>query len=441
MRNEYPDPANLMKAAFFAARKHQNQIRKDVNSTPYINHPLAVAYVLAVETGVKEETILIAALLHDTIEDTDTTPEELDNNFCEEVRRVIEEVTDDKNLEKQKRKELQVQHAPDLSPTAKQLKIADKICNIRDISNTPPVGWSNERKLKYLKWTKDVVDGCRGINKDLEKLYDATLKMGLEKLKESLTMMPHEDKSRVYWKEKSGLISEEEAKIQQDQFQSNMNLKKSSSPADKAFYEVFIEPGLGPKSIENDPVRYRPLYSFIDRYGDEIRISLDPPADEEFCVSKVERFTEGNDGIWYPVYKSLCQPIENDRFLLECAKVFFEETQKPIDQPKKNIAWVKDENSLAGWFRLSAMHFRKGIQCKFEAVSVYPKEFYSKEIVKSILNPNWYPNSFYIDAENLTQLIEAGELLVSEIKNFIKERKLNNKIDPSITFKIEKIRS
>jgi len=92
-------------------------------------------------------------------------------------------VTDDKSLEKGKRKELQIQHAPTMSPAAKQIKIADKICNIRDITNAPPTGWSIERKLEYLKWTSNVVTGCRGVNKRLEDIYDATLKTGLETLK------------------------------------------------------------------------------------------------------------------------------------------------------------------------------------------------------------------------------------------------------------------
>jgi guanosine-3',5'-bis(diphosphate) 3'-pyrophosphohydrolase len=183
MRNEYPDPANIVKATFFAARKHQNQRRKGVDAAPYINHPLAVAYVLAVEAGIKDETVIIAALLHDTVEDTDTTFEELKELFGEKIRQVVGEVTDDKSLEKGKRKDLQIQHAPTMSPAAKQIKIADKICNIRDITNAPPTGWSIERKLEYLKWTSNVVIGCRGVSKRLEDIYDATLKTGLEKLK------------------------------------------------------------------------------------------------------------------------------------------------------------------------------------------------------------------------------------------------------------------
>ena len=183
MRNKYPGPANIVKATFFAARKHQNQRRKGVDAAPYINHPLAVAYVLAVEAGIKDETIIIAALLHDTVEDTDTTFEELEELFGDELRQIVGEVTDDKSLEKGKRKDLQIQHAPTLSPAAKQIKIADKICNIRDITNAPPTGWSNERKLEYLKWTSNVVIGCRGVNKRLEDIYDVTLKTGLENLK------------------------------------------------------------------------------------------------------------------------------------------------------------------------------------------------------------------------------------------------------------------
>jgi len=103
--------------------------------------------------------------------------------FGDELRQVVGEVSDDKSLKKGKRKNLQVEHATHLSQAAKQIKIADKICNIRDIINAPPTGWSIERKLEYLKWTSNVVIGCRGVNKGLEDIYDATLKTGLEKLK------------------------------------------------------------------------------------------------------------------------------------------------------------------------------------------------------------------------------------------------------------------
>jgi guanosine-3',5'-bis(diphosphate) 3'-pyrophosphohydrolase len=126
--------ANLLRAASFAAHKHRDQRRKDVEASPYINHPIAVATVLAIEGGVTDEPILVAALLHDTVEDTATTFEELEQEFGRDVAELVREMTDDKSLDKDVRKQLQIAHAPAASSPAKQIKIADKICNIRDIS-------------------------------------------------------------------------------------------------------------------------------------------------------------------------------------------------------------------------------------------------------------------------------------------------------------------
>ena len=169
------DPATLLKAAAFAAQKHQHQRRKDADASPYVNHPLAVAKVLAVEAGVRDESLLVAALLHDTIEDTETTFFEIEELFGATVRQLVNEVTDDKSLPKHVRKELQVKHAAEVSDAAKQLKVADKICNIRDIVRNPPADWSHRRKTEYLDWAEKVVAECRGINKRLDALCDEAL--------------------------------------------------------------------------------------------------------------------------------------------------------------------------------------------------------------------------------------------------------------------------
>lgn len=168
----------LLKAISFAADKHRNQRRKDHEASPYINHPISVATVLASEGSVDDESLLLAAILHDTVEDTETSFEELVSEFGNEVADVVREVTDDKALPKAIRKELQIKHAPHVSPRAKQLKMADKICNIRDILKSPPEDWSLERKHEYLEWTNKVVKGCRGINPCLESVYDSAYEEG-----------------------------------------------------------------------------------------------------------------------------------------------------------------------------------------------------------------------------------------------------------------------
>jgi GTP diphosphokinase / guanosine-3',5'-bis(diphosphate) 3'-diphosphatase len=162
----------LLKAVAFAAEKHKGQCRKGVDASPYINHPIAVATVLAKEGAVRDEELLLAAILHDTVEDTETTFAEIETLFGAAVAAIVREVTDDKSLRNEVRKRLQEEHAPQASAQAKQLKIADKICNIRDIILSPPANWSVERKREYLFWSERVVAGCRGVNELLDKAYD-----------------------------------------------------------------------------------------------------------------------------------------------------------------------------------------------------------------------------------------------------------------------------
>jgi guanosine-3',5'-bis(diphosphate) 3'-pyrophosphohydrolase len=166
------DPqALLLEAIAFAAEKHRHQRRKDAEASPYINHPIALASLLKRE-GVDDVAVLCAALLHDTIEDTNTTADELRVSFGETITSVVLEVTDDKTLPKDERKRRQVQHAPTLSDRAKLVKLADKICNVYDIVAAPPAKWTLARKREYLVWAKEVVDGLRGAHPGLEAIFD-----------------------------------------------------------------------------------------------------------------------------------------------------------------------------------------------------------------------------------------------------------------------------
>jgi guanosine-3',5'-bis(diphosphate) 3'-pyrophosphohydrolase len=163
----------LLRALEFAARKHRDQRRKDRAASPYINHPIALASVLTLEGGIADPRILAAALLHDTIEDTRTTYEELKAAFGARVAKTVLEVTDNKRQRKHTRKRLQVEHAPGLSRDAKLVKLADKICNVRDLGKHPPVGWDKKRRREYFDWAKQVTDGVRGTNRRLEAAFDA----------------------------------------------------------------------------------------------------------------------------------------------------------------------------------------------------------------------------------------------------------------------------
>ncbi|EIC21639.1 guanosine polyphosphate synthetase/pyrophosphohydrolase [Thiorhodovibrio frisius] len=175
MNTSVNESSLLLQAAAFAAEKHRHQRRKDAAASPYINHPLAVAWLLSSEGGVRDSDLLAAALLHDTVEDTDATLVELEQSFGPAISALVAEVTDDKSLPKHRRKALQIEHAAHASASAKQLKIADKIANIRDILADPPAGWPLERKLEYLDWAEQVARCCRGINRALDARWDATI--------------------------------------------------------------------------------------------------------------------------------------------------------------------------------------------------------------------------------------------------------------------------
>lgn len=156
----------------FAAMKHREQRRKDPEKTPYINHPIGVAYILSSEGDVTDLEVLMAAVLHDTVEDTETTFEEIEENFGVEIRKIVAEVTDDKNLPKMERKRLQIEHALHVSPNAKLVKLADKLYNLRDLQRSAPEGWTKKRCDEYFIWAKKVVDNLRGTNSKLEKALD-----------------------------------------------------------------------------------------------------------------------------------------------------------------------------------------------------------------------------------------------------------------------------
>jgi len=172
------DLQQFLQAAAFAARKHRLQRRKDAEGSPYINHPLEVAALLAGEGGVTDPETLVAAVLHDTLEDTATTPAELTRLFGPAIRELVLEVTDDTRLPKAERKARQAAGAARLSGRAKLIRIADKIANIRDVTHHPPAHWDLARRRAYLDWTEAVLAGCRGVNGPLEALYDRALEEG-----------------------------------------------------------------------------------------------------------------------------------------------------------------------------------------------------------------------------------------------------------------------
>ncbi len=163
--------ARLTHAAHFAARAHKAQQRKGVDAEPYVNHLLEVAELVAHAQTPGDIEVVIAALLHDTVEDVGVTEADLVAEFGARVAALVMAVTDDKALPKDRRKWLQIEHAPHLPRDAKLIKLADKTSNLRALVRTPPQGWTRERLEHYVIWAKAVVDACGPVDPALERLF------------------------------------------------------------------------------------------------------------------------------------------------------------------------------------------------------------------------------------------------------------------------------
>lgn len=156
----------------FAAERHCHQRRKGEAQEPYVNHLAEVAELVAVATEGRDALLVAAAVLHDTVEDTETTGDDIARLFGAEVAGLVAEVTDDKALPKAERRTLQIHHAPQRSDRAKILKLADKTSNLRALATSPPVGWSPQRLAEYIDWAEQVAAGLRGVNPWLEARFE-----------------------------------------------------------------------------------------------------------------------------------------------------------------------------------------------------------------------------------------------------------------------------
>lgn len=175
------DIHQILDAVSFSANKHRDQIRKDLDQTPYIIHPIGVAYNLLMIGKVRDPDILIGALLHDTVEDTNTSFEEIRSAFGERVEEFVREVTDDKSLPALERKRLQIVHAPHKSAGAAQIKLGDKLYNLNDLLRKPPADWTTKRVDAYFTWTDQVTNALPWVNASLKKAVDGTIAAYLRK--------------------------------------------------------------------------------------------------------------------------------------------------------------------------------------------------------------------------------------------------------------------
>uniref|UniRef100_A0A0M3HVT9 Guanosine-3',5'-bis(diphosphate) 3'-pyrophosphohydrolase MESH1 n=2 Tax=Ascaris TaxID=6251 RepID=A0A0M3HVT9_ASCLU len=173
----------IVKASDFAARKHRHQRRKDRQQTPYINHPIGVAYILTNEAKVCDPSTIAAAILHDTVEDTDTTLDEIREIFGQEIHDIVAECCDDKTQPREVRKQAQIDNASKHSHKAKLVHLADKLYNLRDLERGTPVGWDGNRVREYFVWSKAVVTQLKGTNEALELALDEIIERKLHQIR------------------------------------------------------------------------------------------------------------------------------------------------------------------------------------------------------------------------------------------------------------------
>lgn len=166
----------VLRAADAAARWHVHQRRKGAAEEPYVNHLLEVAMLVAEATNGQDPDLVIAALLHDAIEDQEVPRSVIAEMFGEQVTALIEEVTDDKTVEKQERKRRQVETAARKSQRAKILKLADKTSNLNAVAASPPPDWTVKRRLEYVRWAREVAAGLKGVSSWLEEEFEQAAK-------------------------------------------------------------------------------------------------------------------------------------------------------------------------------------------------------------------------------------------------------------------------
>ena len=176
------DQIKIFNALSFASQKHKRDRRKNKHGTPYINHPIEVVRLLVEVGGIYDADTICAAFLHDTLEDTDTTQIELEENFGAVVTGIVVELTKDSSISSKMNKQKQIETFPFKSTEAKLIKLCDIISNITDVIYDPPVNWFRKRRLEYLDTSEKLVNGIAGTNENLEKLFFEILKKGIQLL-------------------------------------------------------------------------------------------------------------------------------------------------------------------------------------------------------------------------------------------------------------------
>lgn len=162
----------VLEAVGFAAEGHNGQLRENPEKTPYIIHPIRVTEHLMTIANVHERDILVAALLHDTVEDTKITFADIQKSFGTTAEGYVRELTDNMSLPQEERMKLQIETAPKKSLAAAQIKLADKYDNLKSLQSNPPATWDQKKIDEYFLSAKKVTSSLPAANVPLKKAVD-----------------------------------------------------------------------------------------------------------------------------------------------------------------------------------------------------------------------------------------------------------------------------
>ncbi|MFZ9848658.1 MAG: HD domain-containing protein [Flavobacteriales bacterium] len=173
----------LFKALNYSAEQHKAQRRKGMESVPYINHPIKVTNIITQFIPDASDDLICAAILHDVVEDTDATIDDIKNKFGDAIASIVQEVTDDKSISKAESRRKQIENAPKLSYNAKIIRVCDKISNVRDICGENIPDWDYKTKIEYLNWAEQVVYALDKFHEELQFAFKDEVRWGRLKIK------------------------------------------------------------------------------------------------------------------------------------------------------------------------------------------------------------------------------------------------------------------
>jgi (p)ppGpp synthase/HD superfamily hydrolase len=166
----------LFEALEYASKLHKDQRRKGNGGSPYVNHLIEVASLLSRVAEVTDHEVIIAAILHDVLEDTEAREGDIFDRFGGTVLAYVKHVTDDKLLSLEKRRIAQLKSIENSSSQIQLIKLADHCSNIASL----PPSWDRARLESYISWSHSIAVHCYSASEELAKVYKKRYDSALE---------------------------------------------------------------------------------------------------------------------------------------------------------------------------------------------------------------------------------------------------------------------